>query len=398
MQSKLNLSQLTDLYCSVSNNSKTVNAGFVKSFFETIVEEVLNGKTVRVRGLGTFKRITIEDRESVNVNTGERIVIPGHFKVSLVPDPALKELLNKPFADFDTIIIDERYDTEKEAEEGAADTAVPDTGNTESVPEQEPESVPEPESEPEPEAEPEPESEPESEPEPQIESEPEPELEQKPESVPEPKPKPETKPKTVSGHVNEHHRHQHSHPVTGSRRHSHRRHRKPLVWILGTVLVLLLLSYCIWPISLSHLLRSRMNSLAVDSSSNGAVPVEQVEIMHVDSVSVEEVQKETPTAETEAEPKAEPKEEVKSKSTFKLTAADTARDLGEVTVADTVSYRMVGRKAVHRMESGETLTSVALKYYGTKLLWPYIVAYNQISNYNFLTVGTSLDIPELENK
>ena len=385
MQSKLNLSQLTDLYCSVSNNSKTVNAGFVKSFFETIVEEVLEGKAVRVRGLGTFKRITIEDRESVNVNTGERIVIPGHFKVSLVPDPVLKELLNKPFADFDTIIIDERHDTEKEADEGAADTAVPDTGNTESVPEQEPESVPEPESEPEPEAEPEPESEPE----PQTESEPEPELEQKPESVPEPKPKPETKPKTVSGHVNEHHRHLHRNAE---------KHRKPLVWILGTVLVLLLLSYCIWPISLSHLLRSRMNSLAVDSNSNGAVPVEQVEIMHVDSVSIEEVQKETPTAETEAEPKAEPKEEVKSKSTFKLTAADMARDLGEVTVADTVSYRMVGRKAVHRMESGETLTSVALKYYGTKLLWPYIVAYNHISNYNFLTVGTSLDIPELENK
>lgn len=385
MQNKLNLSQLTDLYCSVSNNSKTVNAGFVKSFFETIVEEVLNGKTVRVRGLGTFKRITIEDRESVNVNTGERIVIPGHFKVSLVPDPALKELLNKPFADFDTIIIDERHDTEKEADGGAADTAVPDTGNTESVPEQEPESVPEPESEPEPEAEPEPESEPESEPEPQTESEPEPELEQKPESVPEPKPKPETKPKTVSGHVNEHQRHLHRNAE---------KHRKPLAWILGTVLVLLLLSYCIWPISLSHLLRSRMNSLAVDNSSNGAVPVEQVEIMHVDSVSVEEVQKETPTADT----KVELKEEVKSKGAFKLTAADMARDLGEVTVADTVSYRMVGRKAVHRMESGETLTTVALKYYGTKLLWPYIVAYNHISNYNFLKVGTILDIPELENK
>lgn len=360
MQNKLNLSQLTDLYCSVSNNSKTVNAGFVKSFFETIVEEVLEGKAVRVRGLGTFKRITIEDRESVNVNTGERIVIPGHFKVSLVPDPVLKELLNKPFADFDTIIIDERHDTEKEADEGAADTAVPDTGNTESVPE--------------------------------------PDMEQKPESVPEPEhkpnPKPETKLKSDFGHVNEHHRHQHSHSVTGSRRHSHRRHRKPLVWILGTVLVLLLLSYCIWPISLSHLLRSRMNSLAVDSSSNGAVPVEQVEIMHVDSVSVEEVQKETPTADT----KVELKEEVKSKGTFKLTAADMARDLGEVTVADTVSYRMVGRKAVHRMESGETLTTVALKYYGTKLLWPYIVAYNHISNYNFLKVGTILDIPELENK
>lgn len=66
--------------------------------FELIEEALVTEKYVKVKGLGTFKLTEVESRESVNVNTGERIEIQGHTKISFTPDSSMKDLINKPFA------------------------------------------------------------------------------------------------------------------------------------------------------------------------------------------------------------------------------------------------------------------------------------------------------------
>ncbi len=78
---------------------------FVAAFFDQIREGLALDKQVKVRGLGTFKLQPVKARESVNVNTGERLVISGHDKMAFTPDNAMKELVNRPFADFETVMI-----------------------------------------------------------------------------------------------------------------------------------------------------------------------------------------------------------------------------------------------------------------------------------------------------
>lgn len=78
---------------------------FVAAFFDQIREGLAQDKQVKVRGLGTFKLQPVKARESVNVNTGERLVINGHDKMAFTPDNTMKELVNRPFADFETVMI-----------------------------------------------------------------------------------------------------------------------------------------------------------------------------------------------------------------------------------------------------------------------------------------------------
>lgn len=93
--------------------------------FELIEEALVTEKYVKVKGLGTFKLTEVESRESVNVNTGERIEIQGHTKISFTPDSGMKDLINKPFAHFETVILNENTkleDTETEIEGEEEDT------------------------------------------------------------------------------------------------------------------------------------------------------------------------------------------------------------------------------------------------------------------------------------
>jgi nucleoid DNA-binding protein len=82
----------------------------VKTFFETIEEGLYEDKSVKIKGLGTFKVVEVEPRESVNVNTGERVVIEGHEKINFSPEAALKDLVNKPFAQFETVVLNDGTD------------------------------------------------------------------------------------------------------------------------------------------------------------------------------------------------------------------------------------------------------------------------------------------------
>ena len=98
---------------------------FINAVIETIHEGLKSDRVVKVKGFGTFKLTAVRERESINVNTGERVVISGHDKVSFTPDAVLRDLVNKPFAQFDTVVLADGVDFEDmpEVEIEDSDTA-----------------------------------------------------------------------------------------------------------------------------------------------------------------------------------------------------------------------------------------------------------------------------------
>lgn len=107
MNEKLNIQDLIDTLAERHGMSKKNADSFVKEFFQLIEESLEKDKYVKIRGLGTFKLIDVGSRESVNVNTGERFEIQGHTKVSFTPEPALKDIVNRPFSHFETVVLND---------------------------------------------------------------------------------------------------------------------------------------------------------------------------------------------------------------------------------------------------------------------------------------------------
>jgi len=97
---------------------------FIYAVFEMIREGIEIDRQVKVKGLGTFKIVSVDSRESINVNTGERVVIESHEKVSFTADSIMKELVNKPFSLFETVMIDDDIDL-TELETAATQLAAP---------------------------------------------------------------------------------------------------------------------------------------------------------------------------------------------------------------------------------------------------------------------------------
>ena len=99
---------------------------FIRKMFDVANEGLQADKQVKMKWLGTFKVTSVKDRESVDVNTGERIVIEGRDKISFTPDTILKEIINKPFAQFETVVVNDgvefdEIDRKFEAEEQLAE-------------------------------------------------------------------------------------------------------------------------------------------------------------------------------------------------------------------------------------------------------------------------------------
>ena len=90
---------------------------FVSAMFDIIQTNLEKDRVVKVKGLGTFKIIDVDDRESVNVNTGERVLIEGHNKITFTPDALMKELVNKPFSQFETVVLNDGVDFDDTTEE-----------------------------------------------------------------------------------------------------------------------------------------------------------------------------------------------------------------------------------------------------------------------------------------
>ena len=140
MKKKLLLQDISDLLVQPGHAGKKDADNFVRAFFDIVEQGLLEDQFVKIKGLGTFKLVSVSDRESVNINTGERFQISGHTKISFTPDNAMKELVNRPFSHFEAVDLSEDTDTaefdlidqeiarmEQEARTEEAETEVPDS-------------------------------------------------------------------------------------------------------------------------------------------------------------------------------------------------------------------------------------------------------------------------------
>ena len=338
MENKITLSQLARTLAQKMGMPQKKAEAFLKEFFDSIAENVKTDKLVKVKGLGTFKLIDVNDRESVNVHTGERIVIPGHSKLSFTPEASLRDAVNRPFADFQTVVINDETNLE----------------DMERVPQEEPEAVAEPEvveQQEEPEVAPEQESaaeqvtpsaeeseeRPSSEPE---KSDPEPvvEVEEEVVAVPEEKKEEPVKQETVK-----------------------EEQKKPRGGAKTFVMIVVALLLCVFSYFVGHY-----------SLLEGLLPKQKQEPVKQQVV-------ETAPDTIKAEPvQVEPVEEV------------------QYAQVPDGKYKIVGTRKTHVMKPGDYITRIALKEYGDKEMAQYIIVHNAFPNPDKVPIGQEIKLPELQ--
>ena len=116
---KISIQDLSSVLVEKRGLSKKDASNFITEMFDIVQQELEKDKIVKIKGLGTFKIIDVDDRESVNVNTGERVLIEGHGKITFTPDLLMKELVNKPFSQFETVVLNDGVEFEEPKEEVA---------------------------------------------------------------------------------------------------------------------------------------------------------------------------------------------------------------------------------------------------------------------------------------
>lgn len=359
MDTKLNHSDLTSL---LAKNTKLTAAKaelFTKTFFDIIIEGLEKDGLVKINGLGTFKVTDVASRGSVNVNTGEKIEIKGHRKLTFLPADTLKEKVNKPFAMFEPVEIDDSYvDDDATIQEDAEEivpTAVVLEVASETV---EPvEAV--------------------------VEEETETAAAEEEEAVVESAPVAECA-EEISAPVAEEPA---AEPVNVAHADAEKPVRKGGNKITCLVIVLIVILIALLAISVPSLLvlLTGKNANVVPAAKlEPATAIVKQESLPVDSVATvaQDTLPITPVAE-------EPYK-------FSLVDELAGKRVGAVTAGDTLLYTANASIETHIVAENETLTRIALKYYGDKRLWPYIVQYNRLADPNGLCKGMKLEIPRLE--
>lgn len=449
---KITLTTIAEELVARNGVSKEVADNFVHAIVETIEKGLREDGLVKVKGLGTFKLMEMSDRGSVDINTGERITIKGYRKVSFTPDSAMKEFVNRPFAHFEPTELNEGYPAEEEQQEVAGDegtaneiveevqevkdetVAISDEVSSPVVSE-EPVEVEESEAPVDVEESEAPVAIPESEaPVAMQESEAvvaeeEPE-EIKEESVELEAEKVETEEATVDeeliGTVVEEHEEpkgveeavEPEVPVSvEAKPKKHSSKRGGCGWLI--VVLLIALAYGVY----------YLVTIDQDSLSDYDARMEEYNDMMVNPNLEEELGEEwgeepqaVPTpVETPDTIKSEKEQTVAVSSSSSvvqselqkevaLASAGTefcvvtpteslkAKTIKDITPADTTDYVIDGTLITHELKDGETIIQLARKYYGDKRLWPYIVKYNWMKDYNNVAIGQMINIPVLKDK
>lgn len=412
MNNRLSIQDLALILSEQTGKSTEEALRFLQEFIAVVSEGVYNDKLVKVKGLGTFKIIRVEERASVSVNSGERFVIPSHYKFTFTPDKELKELVNKPFSLFDTVELNEEVDfsdVDVSAETSGAEEAADDSSEEilpDGIPEQaiEAPQTPEPEVKPEPaveeeavpqkEAKAESEAETETTPEPEVETEPEPkaeaettpqeEVEAEPkaetETMPEPEVEAEPEPKVEAETTPQEEAKaepKQAEPVpsvSGYKEYRRKRRRsasRKLLFPIACLFVVIVLGV-VYIVCLSG--RTTVNKNweppmaevgnPTPEAGMNPVPADSTGVTPPDSASLatDSVVAEPPVVE-ENQPEETPKSDILALVTIK---------------------------------AGDRLASFAKQYYGHKFFWVYIYQYNQdiISDPNNIPIGTELRIPD----
>ena len=113
MNTKITFVELVDMIAESTSTTKRVCELFVKELFATVSQALIDGESVKINGLGTFKVTQVKPRKGVDVNTGEAIIIDSKNKLTFTPDKSLAEAINQPFAQFETVMLDDDVTDEK---------------------------------------------------------------------------------------------------------------------------------------------------------------------------------------------------------------------------------------------------------------------------------------------
>ena len=400
---KISLIELAAVLSKRYGVNKKDATGFVTQMFDIIQQSLEQDKLVKIKGLGTFKIIDVDDRESVNVNTGERVLIEGHPKITFVPDALMKELVNKPFSQFETVVLNDGVDFEDAASEPSV--AEPEIVETEPVvleSESEPAAMPLVDFEPEPEPELIPVSEPEAAPKPEAAPEPEPVQEPAMEAEPEAEPEQEADPETETEEESESQEEEYEEEASDGKK-----------WWLALLALLIGLAggYILgnyFPFSTTQTPQQEVVKPVVPDSALIATKaaVDSIDSVTVAEPEVEEVKAEAPKV---AEPKVEtPKAEAPKTETPKAEAPKAAEpDKKAVDQLDqyqkkdsrvrTGAWRIVGTAQVVKVKEGETLSRISRRYLGPDMEC-YIEVYNNITASTPLKAGQEIKIPQLKHK
>lgn len=418
MNEKIILPELIDKFSEKLGMNRKDAELFVKSMLDLVVEALEKEKYVKVKGLGTFKLTEVESRESVNVNTGERIEIQGHTKVSFTPDTTMKDLINKPFAHFESVVLNDGVELEdtpidniveenivnevpviKEIQpEPIVETPAPTEEPVEEVPTIEEATVEEPTIE-ETIAEETIVEIPAAEEEEEIVTEetviteevvtevqteePIPEkpaeeaslmVETEAEEVPQPemaetKEEVEEKPVFIEEKPTEETIVEEKVVATESKEKSINR----ILWGVIVVLVLIILFGVYW-----MFLRSE----------------ETPEVKPVVPVQEEQMAEPAPVAEEK------PQEETLKIVQFIELSEEELRKERVPSFADTLDYQIVGTQEEYTLQKGETIIRASVRFYGTKKFWPYIVKHNMdvLPDPDNIPAGIRIKIPKLVEK
>ena len=116
MNATITFHELAELMAEATSTTNRMCELFLRELFSTISQTLIEGESVKIKGIGTFKVTQVKPRKSTNVNTGEAIVISGYNKLSFTPDKSLAEAVNQPFAQFETVELADEVTNEKLAE------------------------------------------------------------------------------------------------------------------------------------------------------------------------------------------------------------------------------------------------------------------------------------------
>ena len=453
MNEKLTIQDLTDLLAAKHSMTKKDAEAFVREFFLLIEQALESDKTVKIKGLGTFKLVDVDSRESVNVNTGERFQIKGHTKVTFSPDASLRDTINKPFAHFETVVLNENTiledtpieeaeeeETDEEIQASAGEVLTPTAEIQTPVVEIQAPAVEEKEEEPQKSVEEQPEEQPLSEKseegkvdqeesqkavekELELKEEEEKEEEKKEIPVTGQREQPEQLAKeeekiTAEQIIKQELQKANLKPELPkkeleqkeSAKKESTKEKSPVPYLITVIiLVLLLCGSVVLFIYYPDLFSSSTDDSTLEMPSVTTQPIQtgtqlSDTIEHKDTV--KEVAPDIPVA-TIPQPVAK-KEEVNTpaKNTpaapAKNTPAKTENEVDKKQPStsiylDSVPYKITGTKTKYTIKEGETLTKVSLRFYGTKAMWPYIVKHNPkvIKNPDNVPYGTTIEIPEL---
>ena len=387
MNEKITLQDIINLLCAKHDMTKKDAELFVKTMFDLIEEALANEKYVKIKGFGTFKLTEVDARESVNVNTGERFEIQGHSKVTFTPDTTMKDLINKPFAHFETVVLNdgvELEDTPTEEEVIDAPEAMEEApvmvAETPMVTEEAPIVVEETpvivEEEPAiveeettiEEAAPEVTEEPATTEEPITE-----EAEEKVVAMETPVAEEEV---VVASVVEEKPVIAEPEPmVQATKADTKEKNINRILWGVIVVLVLIILFGAYW--------------MFLRPSDTIETPVITPEAQEEVASLTEDTTLTVTFYDSEPPIFMQP---------LKLTAEELKKERVPA-LADTLEYVINGKEPIceHTLQSGETIIRISVKYYGSKRFWPYIAKFNQdaISDPDSIPVGTIIKIPAI---